>query len=226
VLCVFETAWDRAQLEACRESWEGRVEVAFSEPNDVECGADFDALRFIEGVAAGEQGRVDGVFSSSDYPGATTAAAIATRLSLPGSRPERVLRASHKYYSRRVQRECAPEAVPRFALVRPGGNARVPFPFPVFVKPVKGAYSVLARRIRSQPELDDFLASPEVREYTNDYLAIFNRFVAAFTCARARWRSSASSTRCCMRRAASSASTTPRACPPRCRRACRSSRRA
>src|SRR5262245_46404840 len=139
----------------CRDAWEGRLELAFAEPSDAECPADFDALAFIERAAAGELGPIDGVFSASDYPGAIVAAAIATRLSLAGSRPEHVLRASHKYYSRRSQREVAPEAVPRFALLRPGGSARVPFPFPVFVKPVKGSYSVLARRMRTQSEPDD-----------------------------------------------------------------------
>jgi hypothetical protein len=178
LLCVFETAWDRVQLAMCRDAWEGRFEVVFPEPSDADCPADFDALAWIERTAAGA---IDGVFSASDYPGSTLAAAIATRLSLSGSRPEHVLRASHKYYSRRAQREVAPEAVPRFALLRPGGSARVPFPFPVFVKPVKGSYSVLARRMDAQSELEDFLASPEVREFTNDYLAIFNRLVAAFT---------------------------------------------
>ena len=181
VLCVFETGWDRPQLAMCREAWEGRLELVFPEPADAECPADFDVLDLIERAAAGELGPIDGVFSASDYPGATVAAAIATRLSLPGSRPEQMLRASHKYYSRRSQREVVPEAVPRFGLLRPGASARVPFPFPVFVKPVKGSYSVLARRFRTQSELEDFLASPEVREFTNDYLAIFNRLVGAFT---------------------------------------------
>ena len=126
-----------------------------------------------------DKNKIDGVFSASDYPGAIVAAAIATRLGLHGAKPEAVLRASHKYYSRRSQREVAPEAVPRFALVRPGGGARLPFPFPVFVKPVKGSYSVLARRVHKPSELEDYLASPEVREFTNDYLGIFNRLVAA-----------------------------------------------
>lgn len=181
VLCVFETDWDRRQLELCRPTWEGRLELGFPEPSDADCDADFDVLRFIERAHAGALGRIDAVFSASDYPGASVAAAIATRLGLPGSRPEAVLRASHKYYSRRAQREVVPEAVPRFALVRPGGSARVPLPFPAFVKPVKGSYSVLARRVESPSELEDFLASPQVREFTNDYLAIFNRMLGAFT---------------------------------------------
>jgi biotin carboxylase len=181
VWIVFETAWDRRQLEACREAWEDRLAPVFPEPSDADCEADFDVLRFIERAADGSLGRIDAVLSASDYPGAAAAAAIAMRLGLPGPQPEPVLRAQHKYYSRRAQREVAPEAVPRFALVRPGGSARVPMPFPVFVKPVKGAYSVLARRVRSPSELEDFLASPEVREYTHDYLAIFNRLVAGLT---------------------------------------------
>jgi biotin carboxylase len=181
LFCLFETAWDRRQLERCRDTWEGRLELVFPEPTDTGCSADFDALALVERIATGRLGRCDGVFSASDYPGATVAAAVATRLGLPGPRPENVLRASHKYYSRRTQREVVPEAVPRFALVRPGGKARLPFPFPVFIKPVKGSYSVLARRIASSAELEDYLASPEVREFTNDYLALFNRLVAALT---------------------------------------------
>jgi biotin carboxylase len=181
LLCVFETSWDRPQLAHCREAWEGRVEIDFPEPSDAECAADYDVHALIERAASGALGRIDGVFSASDYPGATVAAAIATRLGLAGAKPEAVLRASHKYYSRRSQREVAPEAVPRFALVRPGGGARLPFPFPVFVKPVKGSYSVLARRVQTPSELEDYLASPEVREFTNDYLGIFNRLVATFT---------------------------------------------
>jgi biotin carboxylase len=181
VFFVFETAWDRRQLELCRDAWEGKLELVFPEPSDTDCDADFDVLAFIERAVGGAFGRIDAVLSASDYPGATAASAIATRLGLPGSRPERVLRASHKYYSRRAQREVVPEAVPRFALVRPGGSAQVSLPFPAFVKPVKGSYSVLARRVKSPSELEDFLAEPEVREFTNDYLAIFNRLVAALT---------------------------------------------
>src|SRR5262245_23107142 len=87
LLCVFETAWDRKQLGLCRDAWEGRVELVFAEPTDADCPAEFDALGLIERAVAGELGRIDGVFSASDYPGATVAAAIATRLGLAGSRP-------------------------------------------------------------------------------------------------------------------------------------------
>jgi len=160
---------------------EGRHEILFAEPGDDACRWDFDVLAFIETTVRGLRGRIDGVFSSSDYPGATVAAAIATELGLPGPHPGTVLRSSHKYYSRMAQREAAPEAVPRFDVVsapEPGDLSRLFFP--CFVKPVKGAFSVLARRIGSPEELRAFLARPSVEEFTQGFMHIFNRLLARF----------------------------------------------
>ena len=73
VLVLFETGWDRRQLARCRDTWEGRVEVVFPEPSDADCAADYDVLALIDRAASGELGRIDGVFSASDYPGAMVA---------------------------------------------------------------------------------------------------------------------------------------------------------
>lgn len=182
VLVLLETHWDRKQLEACEDRWRGEIDVAFPEPNDVDCPSEFDPVAYVEAAVRGELGPIDGVLSSSDYPGATVAAAMATRLALPGPRPEQVLGASHKYYSRIVQRVAVPEAVPDFGLLDPRHpDAPPPLPLPFFAKPVKGAYSVHARRIGDARELLEFLASPAVREFGREYLAIFNRLVAAYT---------------------------------------------
>ncbi len=182
VLVVLETHWDRKQLAACREAWADRIELAFPDPSDADCRFDFDPVAFIESAACGGLGRVDGVTSSSDYPGATLAAAIATRLGLPGARPERVLGASHKYYSRLAQREAVPEAVPRFGVLDARcPDAPAPLPFPFFLKPVKGSFSVLARRIDDEAALRGFLRRAAVREFGEGYMAIFNRLVATFT---------------------------------------------
>ena len=181
-LVVFETQWDRRQLGACAEAWRDRAEIVFSEPSDADCAWDFDVLGLVERASSGGLGRIDAVLSSSDYPGATTAAAIATRLGLPGARPERVLAASHKYASRQAQRGAAPEAVPGFALVDPlRPAAPLPLDFPCFVKPVKSAYSVLARRVETPAELAAFLATPAVRAFTTEYLHIFNQLVRALS---------------------------------------------
>ena len=190
LMVLLETQWDRKQLAACASRWQGtrgafgrlgELELLFPPPADADCMADFDPLGFVEAAARGELGRIDAVTSSSDYPGAALAAAVASRLQLPGPRPERVLAAAHKYVSRLRQREAAPAAVPDFALLDPRqAELQAPLPFPFFVKPVKGAFSMLARRIDDLPALREFLQRPAVREFGDGYMAIFNRLVAAF----------------------------------------------
>ena len=49
------------------------------------------------------------------------------------------------------------------------------------MKPVKGAFSVLARQVDSAAELDAFLGSACVREYMDSYLRIFDRLLGAYT---------------------------------------------
>ena len=127
-------------------------------------------------------GRIDGVMSSSDYPGVALAGAIAAELGLAGSRPERVLTAAHKYYSRIAQRAASPEAVPDFALVDLRGPAvAAPLAFPCWLKPVKGSFSMFARRIDGPEAFRAFVDSPLLQEFADGYMAIFNRMVAAYT---------------------------------------------
>ena len=151
-------------------------------PFDHECRWDFDVLGFIEEqVAAGTT--FDGVFSSSDYPGAIVAGAISRRLGLPGSSPERILASSHKYYSRIAQREVVPESTPWFQLVDPkrprGGVSELHFP--CFIKPVKGAFSVMSRRLDSWDDLDSFLSKPSLAAFFIHYVSMFNRLVRVLT---------------------------------------------
>ena len=183
ILYLFPTHWDARQLEACREVWEERYEVVLAEPSDEECPEALDVLGYIERTVDQQRGRIDGVTSSSDYPGATVAAAVATRLGLPGPRPEDVIRCSHKVLSREVQREAAARAVPWFAPLRYDdlrGEA-AGLRFPCFVKPAKGAFSQHARRIASAEELERFLGRPLVAHFCERYLAIFNQLVRALT---------------------------------------------
>ncbi len=93
-----------------------------------------------------------------------------------------MIRSSHKYYSRLVQRQAAPEATPWFALVDPQRpEASADLEFPCFLKPVKGAFSVMSRRIDSHPELVSFLHRPALREFLDSYLGIFNQLVHQLT---------------------------------------------
>lgn len=187
ILFVFPTGWDRRQLEACREGWGDRFEPLFAEPSAEAVSYDFDVLDFIDRTAADWRGRIDGVASSSDYPGAPVAAALATELGLPGPRPEAVLATSHKYLSRRSQRAAVPEAVPGFALIDSApvspadlAAAAAKLTYPCFVKPVKGAYSIHAGRIDSPGELVEFLSTEAVQTFAARYMKAFDRLLGRY----------------------------------------------
>jgi biotin carboxylase len=183
LLVVFPTLWDARQLESCRPAWSQHFEIAWSEPRDEDCRADFDAVAFVARTAEENRGRVAGILSSSDYPGATVAAAIARRLGLPGPDPRSVIRCSHKYYSRLAQREAVPEATAGFHLVDPAQpDLGAPdLSFPCFVKPVKGAFSIMSGRVDSRAELEAFLARPAARAFLDEYVALFDRLVGWLT---------------------------------------------
>jgi hypothetical protein len=95
------------------------------------------------------------VVSHHEQFGALAAALVAEKLGLPGATPESILAAQHKLHARRVLQLVAPEANLRFAAMDEDAGAILPegFEFPVFEKPVKGAFSVLARRVESPGQL-------------------------------------------------------------------------
>ncbi|HUO86276.1 MAG TPA: hypothetical protein VM617_02710 [Thermoanaerobaculia bacterium] len=183
VLVAFPTPWDQRQLDACRRRWEDHFEIAWGTPSDADCPADLDPVAWVEEAAERWSGRIDGVFVSSDYPGAILSAALAERLGLPGPGVGAVLACAHKLAARRALAPVVPEAT---AACWPLDPARPDAPppdglaFPCFVKPVKGAYSVLARRIDSAGDLAAFLARPEVAEFADFYLRIFRRALDAW----------------------------------------------
>ncbi|MEZ4652088.1 MAG: ATP-grasp domain-containing protein [Candidatus Eisenbacteria bacterium] len=168
-----------ATAGGCRSRWGEAFEITFESPSDDDCPDTFAILEYIDEVAS-RADAMDGVFSSSDYPGATVAGAIANRRGLPGPAPEHVIGCSHKFYSRCTQQAVAPEATPWFGLVDPK-NPDPNLPFPVFLKPVKGAFSQLARRIASHEALLDFVRRPAATEFFAHYMRIFDQLVVGLT---------------------------------------------
>jgi hypothetical protein len=162
ILVVFPKEWDREEFARSDYADYEFVYAGFDLfrfPSNA-CLLTFDVRRFVEAQVRRWRGRIDGVFSNNDYFGALTAAAIAERLGLPGTPPGVVVTAQHKYYSRLEQRRIAPEAVPPFCVFP--FDVREPrdigLPFPLYVKPVRATFSVLARRIGSFAELRRHLA--------------------------------------------------------------------
>jgi hypothetical protein len=119
----------------------------------------FDLWRFVDRMAARYRGRIDAVFSSNEQFGALAASLVARELGLPGLRPEVLLGTQHKYEARLRLAEFAPDLCPEFRLIPYAItlDEAKRLSYPLFVKPVKATFSVLARRCDSPQELLDHL---------------------------------------------------------------------
>jgi hypothetical protein len=188
ILVLFPNDWDRGEFARDKYRDEYRFEFLGSDffklPGALKL-LTFDAPRFVAEVArrfAGEG--LAGVLSSDEYVGAAIAAAVAQRLGLPGSDPGHIVMAQHKYYSREKQRAAVPEAVPDFALVPlfPHQRAERTLPFPFFVKPCKGTFSLFAAKVDDPAALTKHLAfSFWERFLLRRVTTPFNQLVRAYT---------------------------------------------
>jgi biotin carboxylase len=127
----------------------------FSWPDNVRL-AWFDLERFADAQARrGRRRGWQGVVSHHEQFGALAAALVAERLGLPGNPPEAVLRCQHKLLARQLLQQVAPEANLPFAPLQAeyGGPLPQDLHYPVYVKPVKAAFSVLARPVHDAAEL-------------------------------------------------------------------------
>jgi len=95
------------------------------------------------------------VLSHQEHFGAVAAALVAEELGLPGTPVESLLAAQHKLHARRVLQQVAPEANLRFAALEAEYGDDIPpgLAYPAFVKPVKAAFSVLARTVNDHAAL-------------------------------------------------------------------------
>ena len=162
ILVLFDADWDRLQLQKAaglggshgyRFYYEGFD--LFSFPSNVRL-LTFDIFRFVDKLAKKYRALpVHGVTSSNEQFGALVAALVAARLGLPGADPKALIASQHKYVARRILQKELPEANVAFhAFPYTFKTAKeIPLRFPYYVKPVKAAYSVLARRVDSFREL-------------------------------------------------------------------------
>ncbi len=158
-LLLFNHDWDAigharaaaARGEACDEAGFD----LFSFPSNARL-AWFDMERFVDRLARQAKARGwTAVSSQHEQFGALAAALLAERLGWPGTPVHAVLACQHKLHARQVLQQVAPEANVPFALLDAAYGEPVPegLHYPLFVKPVKAAFSVLAREVRSRAEL-------------------------------------------------------------------------
>ena len=116
----------------------------------------FDLTRFVDRlVRKAARAGWQAVTSNHEQFGALAAALLAERMDWPGTSVNAVLACQHKLHARRVLEKIAPDTNTGFELMASRYGEPVPddIAYPVFVKPVKAAFSVLARKVRNRDEL-------------------------------------------------------------------------
>jgi hypothetical protein len=118
--------------------------------------ASFDLQAFVHRLA--QRARVSAwraVVSHHEQFGALGAALLAERMGWPGTPVAAVLACQHKLYARQVLQRVCPEANLPFAPLQARYGEPIPrgLHYPMFAKPVKAAFSVLARRVSNHAQL-------------------------------------------------------------------------
>ncbi len=124
----------------------------FSFPSNARL-AGFDLERFVAGLARSAPRRgVAAVVSHHEQFGALAAAMLAEKMRWPGTPVEAVLACQHKLFARELMSRVCPDANVAYAPLEAEYGAPAPdgLTYPSFVKPVKAAFSVLARTVTSR----------------------------------------------------------------------------
>ncbi|MFI4916527.1 MAG: acetyl-CoA carboxylase biotin carboxylase subunit family protein [Phycisphaerales bacterium JB060] len=144
-----------------------------------------ETLRIARERLAAFDGSVDGLITFFDFPVSILAPMLCREFGLPSPSVQSVLHCEHKYLSRRLQREVAPEAVPAFARVDPDRDAAdtwhtitdAGLDTPFWIKPCKGFLSMLAFRIESRGDLDEALE--QIRQSVDRFAEPLERLLDA-----------------------------------------------
>jgi biotin carboxylase len=122
-----------------------------------------------------QQDEIDAVIGYWDFPVSTILPILRRTIDLPGPSLEAVLGCEHKYWSRRLQAEVAPEHVPPFCEVDPFADdplAQVRIEYPFWLKPVKAVLSNLGFRIENAVDFSE--AIERIRSDIRRWGAPFN----------------------------------------------------
>lgn len=158
-LALFNYDWDRIGFARWRAAFphDAAGFDLFSFPSNARL-AGFDLERFVDRLArqAGRRGW-QAVTSNHEQFGALAAALLAERMGWPGTPVGAVLACQHKLHARQVLQQVCPESNTPFGPLpaRYGDPVPEALSYPLFIKPVKAAFSVLARVVRSREELHE-----------------------------------------------------------------------
>ena len=158
---LFNYDWDAAgfaRLASAAVQFDQRGFDLFSFPSNAHLVL-FDIDRFVNKLA--RQAKSQGwtaVSSQHEQFGALAAALLAQKMGWPGTPPQAVVACQHKLYARQVLHAVCPDANTRYQRLPAAYGQDIPdgLTYPCFVKPVKAAFSVLAKVVQSRDELQQY----------------------------------------------------------------------
>jgi biotin carboxylase len=156
-LVLFNYDWDQREFARLAAHWphDSAGFDLFSFPSNARL-AWFDMERFVDRLARRAKAKGwKAVLSNHEQFGALAAALLAEKMGWPGTPVEAVLACQHKLFARQILERVSPEInIPARELPCEYGDA-IPeaLTFPAFVKPVKAAFSVLAKTVANRDEL-------------------------------------------------------------------------
>lgn len=158
ILFLYPNEWDRHEIE--RSGLARDFDIVFEGFDRYSIHkrlslALFDPLQFIARMAAQYRGKIQGVTSNDDHWGALLAGMIARELGLPGLDPKVLVSCQQKALFRQQEQRLFPDNATWFDVIDPRtATQKIPkLPYPVFIKPVKSSFSVLARQVASALEM-------------------------------------------------------------------------
>lgn len=161
-LLLFNYDWDASGFARVAKSLARPVASRgfdlFSFPSNAQL-AWFDMDRFVNKLA--KQAKAQNwtaVASQHEQFGALAAALLAEKMGWPGTPSKAVIACQHKLHAREILQQVCPEANIGFTRLPTVYGEPIPagLHYPNFVKPVKAAFSVLAKRVHSREELQHF----------------------------------------------------------------------
>ena len=156
-LVLFSYDWDRLGFARHATSYpQDTIGFdLFSFPSNAQL-VNFDLNRFVDKLARRAHAKGwTAVTSQHEQFGALAAALLAERMAWPGTPVKAVLACQHKLYAREVLARICPEVNCAFERLPASYGQAAPqgVAYPAFVKPIKAAFSVLARTVHNRDEL-------------------------------------------------------------------------
>lgn len=158
-LALFAYDWSAIGFQRQRERWGCQIDHAGFDLHAFPSNARlpfFDLDRFVDRLAS--QARRKGwkaVVSTHEQFGGLAAAMLAERMGWHGTPVKAILACQHKLHARDVMQAVIPEANLPYRMLEATYGEDIPegVDYPVFVKPVKAAFSVLARTVHGREQL-------------------------------------------------------------------------